>query len=58
MNKKAKVKGLSSDKRPSTSNLKVISFYAALLVVITALLGLYIAWVELTTPGNAEEVIL
>lgn len=59
--KKARVKGLNNDKRQSTSttsNLKVISFYAALLVVVTALLGLYIAWVELVSPGNSAEVVL
>ncbi|MFC7678441.1 hypothetical protein [Paenibacillus sp. GCM10028914] len=55
---KVKVKSISNDRRPSTSKLKVISFYTALLVVITALLGLYIAWVELMTQGNTEELIV
>lgn len=45
------VQGLSPER------LKELAFLSALLLVLAALLGLYVAWVELNTPGGEELVI-
>lgn len=41
----------------SSYRLKELAFLSALLLVLAALLGLYVAWVELNTPGGEELVI-
>lgn len=41
----------------SPERLKELAFLSALLLVLAALLGLYVAWVELNTPGGEELVI-
>ncbi|WP_158702694.1 hypothetical protein [Paenibacillus faecalis] len=56
--KREKTKMNTNNRRPTASQLKELGFISAVLVVIAALIGVYIAWMELFTPGQAEILII